>query len=88
MKQEDYPKGYVIPFHRSLTQPLYWMGVPRNILLLEIFGTILGGVFLKTFMVLVVAILVHIAVRYFGSKDPDFHKVFWASKSYKPYYRV
>lgn len=88
MKKEDYPEGYFIPFHRSLTQPLYWMGVPRNFLLCEIFGTILGGVFLKTFMVLVVAVACHFLVRFLGQKDPDFYKIFWASRNYKPFYRV
>lgn len=87
-KQNDTPEGYVIPFHRSLTQPLYWMGVPRSVLLIEIFGGILGGVIFKTFIVPIIAVGVHMLFRYFGGRDPDFHKVFWASKGYKSYYHV
>lgn len=86
--EEEMPKGYFVPFHRSLFQPLYWMGVPRNFLLFEVFGTILGGVFFKTFLVLIVALIAHFICRFLGQKDPDFYKVFWASKNYKPFYRV
>lgn len=86
--KEEVPEGYVIPFHRSLTQPMYWMGVPRLVLILEVFGAILGGVIFKTLIVPFAAVAVHFLFRYFGGKDPDFHKVFWASKSYKSYYHV
>ena len=82
------PDGYIIPVHRSLIQPLYWMGVPRNVLLIEIFGTILGGVIFKSFFVPVVALGVHFTFKYFGSKDPDFYKVFWKSRGYKKFYDV
>lgn len=87
-KNAKLPEGYIIPIHRSLIQPLYWMGVPRNVLLIEIFGTILGGVIFKSFFVPVVALCVHFLFKYLGSKDPDFYKVFWASKSYKKFYDV
>ena len=87
-KEHNVPEGYIIPFHRSLTQPFYWMGVPRIILILEIFVAILGGVFFRTITVPAIAVVVHFIFRYFGNKDPDFHKVFWASKSYKSYYHV
>ena len=78
-KNAKLPEGYIIPIHRSLIQPLYWMGVPR---------TILGGVIFKSFFVPVVALCVHFLFKYLGSKDPDFYKVFWASKSYKKFYDV
>lgn len=82
------PEGYIVPIHRSLIQPLYWMGVPRSVLLMEIFGTILGGVIFKSFIVPVVALVVHFLFKYLGSKDPDFYKVFWKSRNYKKFYNV
>lgn len=39
---EELPEGYEIPIHRSLVQPLYWMGVPRNLFISEILLGVLG----------------------------------------------
>lgn len=75
-----------IPVHRSLTQPNYWMGVPRGVLLLEFIGLILGGILFKTFIVIPVVIGVHFLFRYFGQKDPLFMDVFLRSVRHSNYY--
>lgn len=75
-----------LPVHRSLTQPDYWMGVPRGILLLEFIGLILGGVLFKTFTVIPVVVAIHFLFRYFGQKDPMFMDVFLRSVRHNDYY--
>lgn len=65
-----------VPVHRSLVKPLYWMGVPRSVLILEILAGILGGVIFKTFLVPVVLVGAHMVFRYFGQKDAMFMDVF------------
>ena len=86
MSQNDLPEGYEIPIHRSLVQPLFWMGVPRNLFISNILIAILGGLFLKTWTVIFAAIAAHFVFKYFGEKDPQFHLVFWRSRSHKSYY--
>jgi type IV secretion system protein VirB3 len=75
-----------LPVHRSLTQPNYWMGVPRGILLLEFIGLILGGILFKTFVVIPVVVAVHFLFRYLGQKDPMFMDVFFRSVQHDDYY--
>lgn len=66
-----------LPVHRSLVKPMYWMGVPRTALVLEIMAGLLGGVVLKTFLVPVVIVCVHFFFRYLGQQDPQFMDVFF-----------
>lgn len=87
MKQK-LPDGFEIPVHRSLVKPMFWMGVPRNIFLSNVFLGILGGIIFKTFLVVVVVVLLHFLFKYLGAKDPQFHEVFWRAKNHKTiYYR-
>lgn len=86
MAAEDIPEGYEAPLHRSLTKPLYWGGVPRNILLLEVVVGVLGGIILKTFVIPVLAVGVHFIFKYLGTQDPYFLDVFWRGKDYENYY--
>lgn len=86
MDTEKIPDGYEIPIHRSLTRPMYWGGVPRNILLAEVITAVFGGLLLKTWIVPVLCFLIHMLFRYLGQQDPQFHEVFWRAKDYKPYY--
>ncbi|MBQ3365581.1 MAG: VirB3 family type IV secretion system protein [Acidaminococcaceae bacterium] len=79
-------EAWKLPVHRSLTQPNYWMGVPRGILLLEFLGLILGGIIFKTFIVIPVVIGIHFLFRYFGQKDPMFLDVFLRSLQRGNYY--
>ena len=47
--KQELPPGYIVPVHRSLTQKIYWGGVPRNVLLCEFFGGVIGGIIFKSF---------------------------------------
>lgn len=87
-EKEELPLGYVVPFHRSLTQPMLWMGVPRNLLVVEFLIAVVGGVIFKTFMVVGLAAAIHILFRYLAHKDPQFHEVFLRSLRHKLYYEV
>ena len=86
-KDEDLPAGYEVPLHRSLTQPLFWGGVPRNVLLAEVLAGVVGGIFFKTLIVPGIAVCVHFICRYLGQFDPNFLGVFWNNKNYKSYYK-
>ena len=86
MEKEELPEGFVIPVHRALTQPLYWMGVPRNVLLVEIFGSIFAVLIFKTFLVPLIAVCIHIILRYFGQQDQHFLDIFMRARKYKKYY--
>ena len=86
MEKEELPEGFVIPVHRALTQPLYWMGVPRNVLLVEIFGSIFAVLIFKTFLVPFIAIGIHVLLRYFGQQDQYFMDIFMRARKYKKYY--
>ena len=85
-QKEELPEGYEIPIHRSLVIPLYWMGVPRNLFIAEILFAVLGGIFMKTWTVLFVAVAAHYLFRHLGQQDPQFHQVFWQGKGHKSYY--
>ncbi|MGL5271566.1 MAG: VirB3 family type IV secretion system protein [Selenomonadaceae bacterium] len=85
-QKEELPEGYEIPIHRSLVKPLYWMGVPRNLFIAEILFAVLGGIFMKTWTVLFVAVAAHYLFRHLGQQDPQFHQVFWQGRSHKSYY--
>ena len=83
---EELPEGYEIPIHRSLVQPLYWMGVPRNLFISEILLGVLGGIFFKTWTVIFVLGALHYLFRYLGQQDPQFHLVFLRAREHKNYY--
>jgi len=65
-----------IPVHRSLIKPLYWMGVPRGVLIGEILVAILGGVFARSIFVPLLMVGVHFLFRHLGEKDSMFMDVF------------
>lgn len=85
-KVTEYPVGYQIPIHRSLTAPIYWMGVPRNVLILEALAVILGAVIIKTIWIPLLTVGFHFIFRYLGQHDPQFHEIFWRAKDYKSHY--
>ena len=84
--KQELPPGYVVPVHRSLTQKIYWGGVPRNVLLAEFFGAIIGGILFKSFLFVGLIGAIHFVFRFFGEKDPLFIDVYWANKDYKSFY--
>lgn len=76
-----------IPVHRSLVKPLYWMGVPRGLLIAEAMLAILGGVIFKTFLVPLIIIGCHFVFRYLGQKDSMFLDVFFRYVRHSNFYR-
>ena len=86
MDVEKMPEGYEIPIHRSLVAPLYWMGVPRNLFIAEIFLAIPGGGIFKTFSVMIIAGIAHYIFHMLGQQDAQFHEVFWQSRLHKVFY--
>ena len=85
-EHEGLDEIWELPVHRSLTQPDYWMGVPRGILLLEFLILVMGGLLFKTFTVVFIVVAVHFLFRYLGQKDPMFLDVFLRSIRHKDYY--
>lgn len=80
-------EGYEVPIHRSIIEPtIYWMGVPRNLLLLLFLGAVLGGIIFKTFLVPVLAVIAYFIFRYLGTQDKQFMDVFLRSRKHDPYY--
>lgn len=75
MDKDQHPEGYAVPLHRSLTQPIFWGGVPRNLLLLEVLVGIIGGIFFKTFLIPVLCIAAH----YLSGSSDSMTRTFSAS---------
>ena len=78
--------GVEAPMHRSMVQPIYLMGVPRNMFWLEVFGGILCGLLFKSILVVAILVLVHLLFTYLGQKDSMFLQVFWNSQRHSRYY--
>jgi type IV secretory pathway TrbD component len=85
---EENIQGYGIPIHRSLVKPLFWLGVPRNLLLSEFFAGLVGGLLFKTFTIPVLMLVVHLICKYLATKDPQFHTVYIRSLYHSLYYKV
>lgn len=79
--------AWEIPVHRSLVKPLYWMGVPRGLLIAEAMLAILGGVIFKTFLVPFIIICAHFVFRYLGEKDSMFLDVFMRYVRHNNFYK-
>ena len=87
MDEEKNDIVWELPVHRSLIKPLYWMGVPRGLLILEAMLGILGGVIFKTFLVPVIIICGHFVFRYLGEKDSMFLDVFMRYVRHNSFYQ-
>lgn len=85
MEKEDIV--WEVPVHRSLTKPVYWMGVPRGLFIIELMIAVLGGLIFKTFLVIVFALIAHVIFKFLGDKDPLFHEVFMRSLRHDLFYR-
>ena len=86
MKVKESRVQWYLPVHRSLIKPVYWMGVPRQLLVLEFFLVVLGGIFFKTFLIIPVIAGVHVLFRALGEKDPVFYKVIMRSLRHNGFY--
>lgn len=79
-------KGFEIPIHRSLTEPILLMGVPRAV-------AILNGTFAAAFILafhawwtIPVFAIFHIMAVFMTKRDPLFFEVFKRHLKVKSYY--
>lgn len=79
-------KGFEVPIHRSLTEPILLMGVPRKI-------AILNGTFAATFILafrawwtIPVFLLFHAVAVFMAKRDPLFFEVFMCHLRQRSYY--
>lgn len=78
MTQE--PIGYVVPLHRSLTEPVLLAGLPRNLAFCVwtiVAAMVLGG---QQFWVLIPGLLLHFACVRATQYDPQLLEVFRAAQ--------
>jgi type IV secretory pathway TrbD component len=76
---QDVP-GYVVPLHRSLTEPILIAGLPRNLAFLVwtmIAAMVLGG---QQFWVLIPGLILHGACVRATHYDPQLLEVFRAAQ--------
>ena len=74
------PIGYVVPLHRSLTEPVLLAGLPRNLAFLVwtvVAALVLGG---QQLWVLVPGLLLHVACVRATQYDPQLLEVFRAAQ--------
>ena len=79
-------EGYEIPIHRSLTEPILILGVPRSIAILN--GTFLAamGLGLHSYWVLPIGIGLHFLAVAATRRDPQFFDCFKRHIKQKNYY--
>lgn len=67
--------GLEVPLHRSLTQPIMFAGLPRNLGLLLWTVTAAFALGLHQFWVLPIALLLHFVFAAMARRDPHFFDV-------------
>ena len=77
---------WALPVHRSLIRPIYWMGVPRVVLVLEFLFIVLGGIIFKTFLVIPLIIMIHLVFQFMGERDSLFMDVLLRALRHNGYY--
>jgi len=78
--------NFEAPIYRSLTLPILWMGVPRTVLILEAFVSLLLVFYLHTVVPLVGIGVIHGVCVLQAQKDPMFLDVFLDARHYAKYY--
>lgn len=81
-------KGFEIPIHRSLTQPIMIGGVPREIAILN--GTITAALVLGMHSLagLPLGIAIHLIAIALSKRDPQFFATFRRQVRQRHYYSV
>ncbi|AKP72327.1 ABC transporter substrate-binding protein [Piscirickettsia salmonis] len=80
--------GFSVTIHKSLTQPLLLLGVPREIAIINLTLGCAIGLGLQTLYALPANILIHVVAVVLTKKDPYFFQVILRSIRKKSYYRV
>jgi type IV secretion system protein VirB3 len=67
--------GLEVPLHRSLTQPIMFAGLPRNLGLLLWTATAAFALGLHQLWVLPIAVVLHVVFAAMARRDPSFFDV-------------
>ena len=84
---EEYPQGFIIPIHASLTKRLLMAGVPRELAITKWTFAAALTIPLHSWYGIPLGLLVHSVALYAAKKDPDFFDVFRRGIRYKTFYR-
>lgn len=88
--RDQMPEGYEIPLHKSLAEPVLWMGLPRPIFWGISLTTVMLVVIFQISYMSLVAILLgitsFIVCQILAHRDPEFYKVMIANSYYKKHY--
>lgn len=84
--EENNRTVWSLPVHRSLIKPVYWMGVPRGLLVAEFFFMVLGAIIFKTFLIIPLVVIIHLLFQHIGEKDPVFYKIVMRAMRHNGYY--
>ena len=68
------PDGFIIPVHKSITEPMLWGGVPRDFLIINATAAMAIGVMLKLYPFIILNVAAHIAAKMVTKKDALFFK--------------
>jgi len=86
MRDISMPEGYEIPIHRSLTQPMLWMGIPRSLFFIAIFFGLFGAMIFKSWIAVAISACLYSLFRFLARHDKEFHRVWFARRYYKSFY--
>lgn len=78
--------GFEVPIHRSLTEPILYGGVPRDVMILNVTlagATIVGA---HLWYAAPIFLFVHFLAVYLSKKDAQFFDIFLNQIQRKPYY--
>lgn len=88
MNTEGKPEGYYIAVHKSLIDPFLMAGVPTNFFIMNASVAVSIGVMLKMYWYFVIAVSLHILVRYYTKKDSQFFETLLVHLKEKRYFDV
>lgn len=88
MMNEDRNDGFELPIHRSLTEHILIMGVPRYLFYGNVFLGILLIFILGIWQIIFLNFCIHFTVVFLTKKDPQFLGVFFRYCKKKDYYHT
>ena len=88
--KDTIPEGFEVPLHKSVAEPILWMGLPRPILFAISLTTIMLVVIFQISYMSIIAIIhgisAYIACLQLTNRDPEFYKVILKNSVYKKHY--
>ena len=71
---------------QSLTQPIYWAGVPRELFIINLFIAVLMVMIFHFWYFLMISGIAHLIFVYLGKREPLFYEIFFRYNRTKKYY--